>query len=420
MHDTDSEEKRALLRALRNIILILLGLTLIGLVYLAGVATGAGMATAGFFGSDQRPLPQVSGAGPEEPEEIEVDFDTFWEAWAIVEDRFYYEIPDEEDRVYGAIQGMLYSLGDPYTSFVPPDVARILREDTSGTFEGIGAYVEEAPGGGVHIVRVFEDAPAREAGLRAGDLVIAADGVELRGMILNEALLLIRGPAGTEVTLTVLREGEPEPIDITITRAKIDMPTTEARMLEDNIGYVALFEFNAQASERLEEAIEGLLDQGAEALILDLRNNPGGFLDQAIKVSDLFLPKGVVLTQRDVDGNETEHKSDSGDLAEDIPLVILINGNSASAAEIVAGAVQDLGRGTLIGETTFGKGSVQLLYDLSDGSQLRITYANWYTPNGTSLSEQGVSPDITVETPVEPTETDIQLERAVEFLTVGQ
>jgi carboxyl-terminal processing protease len=420
MRDTDSEAKGAPLRALRNIVLILLGLILVGLVYLAGVATGAGMTSAGFFRSDQRPMPQISGTGPEEPEEIEVDFDTFWEAWVIVEDRFYYEIPDEEERVYGAIQGMLYSLGDPYTSFVPPDVARILREDTSGAFEGIGAYVEEAPSGGVHIVRVFEDAPARKAGLRAGDLVVAADGVDIRGMILNEALLLIRGPAGTEVTLTVLREGEPEPLEITITRAKIDVPTTESRMLEDNIGYVALFDFNAQAGKRLEEAIEELLDQGAEALILDLRNNPGGFLDQAIKVSDLFLPKGVVLLQRDVDGNETEHKSGNGDLAEDIPLVILINGNSASAAEIVAGAVQDLGRGTLIGETTFGKGSVQLLYDLSDGSQLRITYANWYTPKGTSLSEQGVSPDITVETPVEPTETDIQLERAVEFLTTGQ
>lgn len=416
MANSDRERER---RPVRNFIVAVLGLTLAGLIFVAGVATGASLdvaGTVGFFPPSALPVP-AAGVPDEETAD---EFKVFWEVWNTIEDRFYYDLPDRRTRIYGAINGMLETLDDPYTAFVPPEVARILREDNSGEFEGIGAYVEEAPDGGVFIIRVFEDGPAAQAGLRAGDIVVAVDGQDITRATLNEALLLIRGPAGTDVTLTVVREGEDQLLEFTITRARLEIPTVEARMLDDNIGYVALFEFNSVASRRLTDAVEGLLDQGAEAIILDLRNNPGGFLDQAIDVADLFLPEGVVVIQRDVDGNERIHRSRDGQIAEDVPLVVLVNEGSASASEIVAGAIQDRGRGTLIGETTFGKGSVQLQFDLSDGSQLRVTYANWYTPNDRSISEEGITPDIIVETPTEPSEEDPQLERAIQYLETGQ
>lgn len=411
-------------RIIRYVIMGLLGLVLAGLVYAAGLLTGIGIEAArgGVDPQAERPLLPDVGAitSPSNTSPNDVDMDVFWEVWDTLENRFYYDLPDEQDRVYGAVEGLVQSLDDPYTAFVPPDVARILREDNTGTFEGIGAYVEEAQEGGVQIIRVFEDSPAEEAGILAGDIVIAVDGQDVTGMILNEALLLIRGPAGSEIVLTIYREGAQDFLDITVTRGRIEIPTIETRMLDNNIGYVALFEFNASSAERLTDAVKGLIDDGAEYLIFDLRNNPGGFLDQSVRIADLFLDQGIVVIQRDVDGGVIEHKSGSGELAEDIPLVVLINGNSASASEIVAGAIQDNKRGTLIGETTFGKGSVQLLFDLSDDSQLRVTYANWFTPNDNSISGQGITPDIIVETPNEPTGEDIQLERAIEFLLTGK
>jgi carboxyl-terminal processing protease len=358
--------------------------------------------------------------GNDDQVDEEVDMGVFWEVWNALENRYYYDLPDEQTRVYGAIDGLIGTLGDPHTAFVPPDVARILREDSSGSFEGIGAYVDQAPDGGVYIIRVFEGGPAEEAGLLANDIVVAVDGVDVTENPLNETLLLIRGPAGSTVQLTVVREGVEEPLTFTVRRARLEIPTIESQMLEDNIGYVALYEFNTRSSGRLEDAIRELLDQGAQSIILDLRNNPGGFLNEAIQVADLFLPKGTVVIQRDVEDIETDHQSRNGQLAEDVPLVVLVNEGSASASEIVAGAIQDRGRGTLIGTTTFGKGSVQLQFDLSDGSQLRVTYANWFTPNDRSIQGEGITPDIVVENPAEPSESDPQLDRAIEFLETGQ
>jgi carboxyl-terminal processing protease len=348
---------------------------------------------------------------------------TFWEVWNTLESRFYYGVPSEQDRVEGAINGLIDAHGDPYTAYVNPEVAKILQEDSSGEFEGIGAYVEEAPDGGVYIIRVFDGGPAQKAGLEAGDVVVAVDGQDVTEQTLRESLLLIRGPSGTDVTLTVIRHDDQtgDLVDITITRARLDIPTVEARMLDDNIGYVALFEFNARSSARLRGAVQDLIGQGATSLVLDLRDNPGGYLDESVTIADTFLPKGTVLIQRDVDGRERTYTSSNGDFAEDIPLVVLINGNSASASEIVAAAIHDNGRGTLIGETSFGKGSVQIQYTLTDGSMLRVTYALWYTPNDVSISENGVDPDIQVDLPEDlGPDADPVLDRAVEFLTTGQ
>ncbi len=403
--------------ALRAVMLIL-GLVVVSLViFSAGFIAGSMYTSQESTGSNGQELSispfQADGSD-------QADMTVFWEAWDTIEDRFYYDIPSEEVRVQGAVQGLVGSLGDPYTAYIPPDAARIINEDSTGSYEGIGAFVEDAPGGGVYVFRVFEDSPAEEAGLLAGDIIIAVDGVDVTQKYLRESLLLIRGPADTQVVLTVYREGSEAPFDVEVTRARLEIPTVESRMLDDNIGYVALYEFNARASSRLREEVEGLMDDGAEAIILDLRDNPGGFLDESVSVADMFLKDGLILIQRDVDGQEREFKSTNGDFAESIPLVVLVNQNSASASEIVAAAIKDNDRGTLIGETTFGKGSVQIQYNLSDSSLLRVTYANWYTPDDVSITGNGVEPDIIVESPSEPAEDDVQLERAIEYLTNQQ
>lgn len=407
----------------RWVLVALLGVTFAAAIFAAGFVTGSQFDSLNLFGSAgfTAPLPASEPLVQGEEDTEDVDMSVFWEVWATLEDRFYYEVPSEEERVQGAIQGLIQSLDDPYTAYIPPDLAAVLREDTTGEFEGIGAFVEEAPEGGVQIIRVFEEGPAEQAGMEAGDIVVAVDGQDVTGMILNEALLLIRGEAGTTVRLTVFRMEEDEMLEFSVTRERLLVPTVESEMLEDNVGYVALFQFNAIATRELRAAVEDLMNQGAESIILDIRNNPGGFLDEAVSVADLFLPRGIVLIERNVDGREQTFRTRSGDIAEDVPLVVLVNENSASASEIVAAAVQDNGRGTLIGETTFGKGSVQLLYNLSDGSQLRVTYANWYTPDDVSISENGVEPNIVVEADEADTSADdVQLERALEFLQSGQ
>ena len=358
----------------------------------------------------------------QEPGSEEQNLHVLMEVWDLIESDFYGEIPSPEDRVYGAIRGMLETLDDDYTSFLEPTIAEIQRTDASGSFEGIGALVRMNDEGILEIVRPFEDQPADKAGMLAGDRVLAVDGESIVGYGIYEAITLIRGPEGEEVVLTVQREVGSEPFDVTIVRARIDIPIVESEMLEDNIGYVGLFEFSSPATAQLEEAIEELVDQGATALVFDLRDNPGGYLDQAVYVSDLFLDEGIVLIERISDGRERQFDSTDQGLAQEIPLVILVNGGSASASEIVAGAIQDRERATLIGETTFGKGSVQLPHTLSDGSELRVTIARWFTPNDRAIHGEGLMPDIEVVLTPEDMEAglDPQLDRAIEFLQTGQ
>jgi carboxyl-terminal processing protease len=344
------------------------------------------------------------------------------EVWDLVESEFYGELPPPEERVYGAIRGMLGTLDDDYTSFIEPSIAEINRTDASGSFEGIGALVSMNEDDILEIVRPFEDQPADKAGLLPGDMVLAVDSESIVGYGIYEAITLIRGPEGTAVVLTIQRGTGTEAFDVAIVRARIDIPIVESRMLEETIGYVSLFDFSAQATLQLETAIQELQDQGANGLILDLRGNPGGFLDQAVRVSDVFLDEGLVLIERSSDGRVREFTSTRDGVALDIPLVVLVNGGSASASEIVAGAIQDRGRGVLIGETTFGKGSVQLPHTLSDGSELRVTIARWFTPNDRAIHGEGLAPDIEVTLTPEDLEADRdpQLERAIEYLKTGQ
>ncbi|MFN2110622.1 MAG: S41 family peptidase, partial [Anaerolineae bacterium] len=350
----------------------------------------------------------------------EATFQLFWEVWAIIQRDYYGEVPSMQEVTYAAIQGVLNAVNDPFTSFVTPQEAAIRAEDDSGEYEGIGAYVDIDEEGKLIIVAPFEGSPAETAGLQPQDRIVAVDGVSIVGLTLSEMIGKVRGPAGTEVVLTVEREGE-QPFDVTVTRDRFELEITEAEMLEGDIGYIRLREFGSLASDELTADLEELLAQNPRGIILDLRFNPGGWLDQALEVSDIFLDDGVILTQRWKNGTEQVFEAKPGGIGEDIPLVVLVDRGSASASEIVAGALQDHGRAILIGEQTFGKGAVQTVHTLSDGSQLIVTSAMWFTPNNQPIHGEGLHPDIEVPYPDELEEgEDPQLERAIEYLLTGE
>ncbi len=350
------------------------------------------------------------------------DLDLLWEVWGYIEEEFDGELPDEDELKYAAIRGILSELNDDYTRFADPEAAELMREGLEGSFEGIGAFVRENDDGFTEIVRPIDGGPAEAAGVQPGDVVIAVNGEDVTGKLLDEVIALIKGPQGTEVTITFVREGVVEPFDVTIVRERIEIPVVEAEMLAENIAYIHLTSFNRNATEQFMAALEPLLAENPRGLILDLRDNPGGFLDQSIAIADLFLDEGVVLYERSSTFDfEEVHRSGTGDPLEDIPLVVLINPGSASASEIVAGALQDEGRAVIIGEVSFGKGSVQLSHTLSDGSELRVTIARWYTPNNQSIDGEGITPDIEVATPDDlGGEADTQLQRAIEYLLNGE
>jgi carboxyl-terminal processing protease len=355
------------------------------------------------------------------------DLATLFEVWEVVADQYDGNLPPLEEVLSSAITGSLETLDDDYTRYAPPDIAERMRQDMEGSVEGIGAFVQENDDGWTEIVRPIDGQPADLAGLRAGDIILAVDGESVEGLSLDEVVLRVRGPKDTTVVLSIGREGEPEPLEFSIVRARYEVPIIESELIPAEetgggpIGYIHLTEFNRNAAESLLEALDALLAENPAGLVLDLRDNPGGFLDQSVAVADVFLNDGVVLFERNNRGLDEEFRSDDGDAGEAIPLVVLINAGSASASEIVAGALQDRGRATVIGETSFGKGSVQLINTLTDGSELRVTTARWYTPDNRTIDQQGIAPDIEVPTPEDlGGDEDPQLRRAIEFLINGQ
>ena len=369
---------------------------------------------------NESPTPEATTPERSAPTSDSFDYEILQDVLDLLDEQFYGEIPDGQTLAHGAIRGMLTTLDDPYTSFIDPQITAILNEDASGQFEGIGAQVTMREDGYLEIVSLFSGQPAEVAGVLPGDIILAVGDQSIVGLGLYEAISYIRGPAGTDAELEIARSGESDSIFITVTRARIEIPVVEYEMLEDDIGYILLTEFDSNATDRVEDALKALEAQGAEQLIFDLRGNPGGWLDQAIKVSDLFLDEGLVAIERDSSGGERSFGSYDGDSGEDIPMVVLVNGGSASASEIVAGALQDRDRAVLIGTTTLGKGSVQRPNDLSDGSQLRVTIARWFTPNDRSIHGDGLEPDIVSERPVDtPADEDPQLQRAIEYLQQG-
>lgn len=396
------------------LVVLLTGAAFVG-GFLAGSVTGAGISPYR-LNVNGTVVPGARGT-PDQP-----SFALFWEVWDLLKNEYYGQLPDDQHMTYGAIRGVIGTLDDKYTAFVEPSVADILRADLAGSFDGIGAVIHINQDNHLEIVRPYPDHPAAQAGVQAGDIIVAIDGKPADGMGIDEAIGMIRGPAGTTVTLTIARKGLDGTLDITVTRARIDIPIVESKMLDNGVAYIALTQFNRGAGDQLRAHLQTLLAQNPKGVIFDLRDDPGGLLDEAVAVADTFLPAGVVVVERSRDGHEQVLRSADGQAGESIPLVVLLNGGSASASEIVAGALRDRDRATLIGDQSFGKGSVQLLHDLSDGSQLRVTVARWFTPDGHAIHGEGLAPDIAVSISADDERAgkDPQLERAIAFILNGK
>jgi carboxyl-terminal processing protease len=325
---------------------------------------------------------------------------------------------------WGAIRGAIETLDDPHTTFLEPQPRQREKEDLSGRFGGIGAYVSQAEDGSITL-DPMPDLPAEMAGVQQGDVVLQVDDTQITPeMSVDDVVTLVRGQIGTTVQLTLRREGSPEPIVVEIERQEIPSPSLAYRMLEEaeGVGYVRVMLFSGRTEKELQEALEDLDEQGMTHLILDLRGNGGGLFDAAIDVSSLFLSDGVVVYQLENDGSEQAYNVRGRAKAGDWPMVVLVDGGTASASEIVAGALQDQGRATLIGEQTFGKGSVQHVFDLSDGSSVHITASKWLTPNRRQIDGQGLMPDqeVMITDEDRAQERDPQLERAIEALLGSQ
>lgn len=352
------------------------------------------------------------------PSELEELFQPFWESWEILHANYVDQPLDDVELMRGAIEGMLESLGDPHTSYMDPSEYEQATMDLDSSYEGIGAWVD-TDAEYLTIVAPMPGSPAEAAGLEPGDQVIAINGEDMTGIDGNVVVRSVLGPAGTPVTLTILREGLDAPFDVEIIRAEIELNSVEFEMLPEDIGYIQLITFGEETSSELRSALNELLAEDPLGLILDLRGNGGGYLQTAIDVASEFIDEGVILTERFGDGRAREFEARGGGIATEIPLVVLIDGGSASASEIVAGAIQDYERGTLIGADSFGKGSVQNWIALSDDNgAVRVTIARWYTPADRIIHEVGLSPDIPVEFSLEDWELGIdnQLEAAIQFL----
>lgn len=351
-------------------------------------------------------------------------FKIFWETWQVVERDFYDKSQiDHQKLIYGAIKGMVDAVGDPYTVYQTPAQRELSDTDLRGSFDGIGIQVDMKDNR-LTVVAPIEGSPAEAAGFRPGDVVLAVDGKSLSGKTLNDTVGLIRGQRGTPVTLTVLRPDTTEPLEITVVRAEIKLKSVRARMMDDQIGYVRISSFSANTGTEIANGVKELVGQQARGIVLDLRNNPGGYLSTSVEAAAQFVDPGtVVLYQQSGNGDRKTYRTEGGGTASQVPIVVLVNKGSASASEILAGALRDNGRAILVGEKTFGKGTVQNVHELSDKSGLRVTTAQWLTPSENPIQGVGLSPDRVVEMPATATISseatraeDPQLDAAVQHL----
>lgn len=337
-------------------------------------------------------------------------------------DKYYLEEYDEDAMIDGMLAGMLAAVGDPYTGYYDAESYTKLMETNEGIYCGIGVVVQQnVETGEILVVNPYNDCPGAEAGMRPGDLIYKVAGVDVVGMDINEVVAMIRGEEGTTVEISVLHEGDKALTDLVVERRQIETHTVEHKVLEDNIGYIQVTQFDEITTQQFVEGMDALADCGVEGIIVDLRDNPGGSLTTVIDMLDTVLPKGVYTYLVDKDGNRQNYKGKS-DVKYDYPMVVLVNENSASASELFTGAVKDYGKATVVGTTTFGKGIVQQVFPLKDGTGMKVTMAKYYTPNGVCIHKTGVEPDVVVEldegeypSQIEY-EEDEQLQKAVEIL----
>jgi carboxyl-terminal processing protease len=403
----------------RNITKILIGC---GIAILLVVFLGAGL-VGGYvghdllqgFNGDTSANTAPGGSSSTSKEEL---FAPFWEAWQIVHDQYLQQPVDDEKMMQGAIRGMMDSLGDPHSGYMDPVEYSDATAPLEG-YSGIGAWVN-TEGEFLTITEPMKGSPAEAAGLKAGDQIIAIDSVDMKGTVAELARQKVLGPAGTQVVLTILREGVEQPFDVTITRQQITIPSIEYKMLDNQIGYVRLNAFSNTAGDELHAALVDLMAQNPKGLILDLRYNGGGYLDEAIAVGSEFLPDGVVAYEEYGDGTRHTYNATGKGIATDIPMLVLVNEWSASASEVVAGALQDRGRAQLVGVTSFGKGTAQNWIPLTGNEgAIRVTIARWLTPNERNVTGTGLTPDVEVKISDADAQagTDTQLDKAIEILS---
>lgn len=336
----------------------------------------------------------------------------------VIDTYFYKEDVDKDAMVDGIFKGMVESLGDPYSEYYSKEELESLYQDSLGVYYGVGAYVSlDTTTGLAKVSGIIADSPAEEADLRAEDIIYKVDDVDVTGMTLQETVSLIKGDENTTVKLTLIRDGKE--IEKEVTRRKVESPTVKFEMLDDGMAYIQITEFDTVTVDQFTEAMAMARGNDMKGLILDLRSNPGGNLSSVVSIAKQMLPKGLIVYTEDRDGNREEYSCD-GSKELDVPMVVLVNGNSASASEILAGAIKDYGIGTLVGTTTFGKGIVQRPIELSDGSAVKLTISSYYTPNGINIHGIGIEPDVECEFDSERYYSDEaydnQLEKAKEVL----
>ncbi|MFH1246562.1 MAG: S41 family peptidase [Candidatus Liptonbacteria bacterium] len=326
------------------------------------------------------------------------DFGTFWDTWQLISQNYLNNSStSNQNKVYGAVRGLVSSLNDPYSEFFDPTENKQFQEDVQGNFSGIGAEIGMRKDV-LTIVAPLKGSPAERAGLKAGDMVLAINSSSTDGIAVDEAVRRIRGPEGSVVTLTVFREGWDKPRDIPIKRENIEVPTLTYEMKNGNIAYISLTHFNANAPQLFANAAQTALQNGAKGMVLDLRNDPGGYLEVAVQLAGWFIPNGqMVVSQESRTGPNDELKSTGNAALKNMPLVVLINGGSASASEILAGSLRDYKIATLVGEQSFGKGVVQQVFPLKDDASVKLTVAHWVMPGGQVLEGTGIKPDIEVK-----------------------
>lgn len=352
------------------------------------------------------------------PEELQTLFNPFWEAWNIVHEDYVDQPVDNTLLMQGAIRGMMEALGDEHSSYMDPQAFENAHSGLSGEYEGIGAWVDTRADY-LTIISPIPGSPAEAAGLKPDDKIIAVDGEDMTGIDAELVRQRVLGPAGSTVVLTIAREDESEPFDVTITRGKIVIKSATGEMLDNGIGYVQITTFGDRTTPELRAALEDLMSQDPRGLVIDLRNNGGGYLTTSVEVASEFISEGVILYEQYGDGRRNTFEALGDGLATEIPLVVLVNEGTASASEIVAGSIQDYGRGKLVGMTSYGKGSVQNWVPLTDNQgAVRVTVAKWLTPNERHIQGNGLTPDFEVELTEEDFEAELdpQLDKAIEVL----
>lgn len=385
----------------------------IGLLLTVGIGFGAGYAA----GHSTFPFSKTQASE-------QVDMTAFWKVWNALEENYVSasstENISDEDKMYGAIAGLVDSLGDPYTMFFTPEEKEEFDETLTGTFSGVGMEVDVRDDV-LTVVAPLKGSPSEKAGIMSGDRIIEIDGKTTQKMSSDEAVTLIRGPKGSVVTLRVVRKDETTPREIKITRDTIVVPTIETEQIGD-VFVIRLYSFGANATNEFRQALRSFVSSNKKKLVLDLRGNPGGYLDAAVDISSWFLPAGKTVVSEDFgEGEDPKVFRSKGYnvFGSDLKMAVLIDGGSASASEIVAGALREHGVATLVGQQSFGKGSVQELIDITPTTALKVTIARWLTPNGTSISEGGLTPDHVVEFDAElyrEKKEDNQLQKAIELL----